>query len=113
MSWFSLNALTTLGSNILLGAFGQQALPTTTPRTRAVVDPVARVTAALDGENWDDVAALYHGDAGVLLTPDLLRRIEVALLGSDDGRQELAARPRLAGAVLSAADPEALQGVDL
>jgi hypothetical protein len=113
MSWFGLNALTTLGGNILLGVFGKEELPTTPPPTRAVVDPAARVTAALDGENWDDVAALYHGDAGVLMTPDLLRRIEAALLGSEEGRQELAGRPRLAGAVLSAADPEALQGVDL
>jgi hypothetical protein len=113
MSWFSWSALTTLGGNILLGAFGQQELPTTTPRNRTVPDPVGRVTAALDGENWDNVAALYNGDAGMILTPDLLRRIELAMLGSEEGRQELAARPRLAGAVLSSADPEALQGIDL
>ncbi len=111
MSWGrALSAITTFAGNLLLVPFGKKELAPPVPK---VGDPTERVTAALGAQRWDEVEALYNGTGGVVLSPDLRRAVERALLGSSQGRRELAARPSLAGTVLSAADPEALLDLDL
>lgn len=115
MSWFTggVTGIVTFGFNALLNGFNKGNLEETAQQTIPVAKPADLVDAALREQRWDDVAALYKGDGKTLMTPDLRRRIEGELLGSDQGRQVLANRPDLAGKVLSAADPALLQHLDL
>jgi hypothetical protein len=99
------NTVAILGGNILLRCFNRPPI---------AAAPVADdAGAALDAGRWDDVAEIYLGNRPVNLSPELRSRIESVMLGSAEGQQALAERPRLAGAILSAADPSALQDIDL
>jgi hypothetical protein len=119
MSWsftgIAADAWDTLGGNMLLNAFSRSPIPDKPVNKDAarLKDAARPIADALDEKRWDDVDKLYMGLGGVFLTAKQRRSIESALLGSEEGRQALADRPKLAGAVLSAADPRAFQDVDL